>query len=92
VQIVGRIYLPTDTTKAPNSGEVVSVGPGIRDVSGNPHLPTLKSGDLALLPEYGGTKVEMNGKELFLLREDDILKQFHPMIQYIHIREGNKPK
>ncbi len=76
VQTAGGIYLPTDKTKAPNSGEVVSVGPGMRDVSGNLHSPTLKSGDSVLLPEYGGTKVEINGEELFLFREDDILGKF----------------
>lgn len=76
VQTAGGIYLPTDTTKAPNSGEVVSVGPGMRDVSGTLHSLNLKSGDEVLLPEYGGTKVEVNGEELFLFREDDILGKF----------------
>lgn len=76
VQTAGGIYLPTDSTKAPNSAEVVSVGPGMRDVSGNLHAPTLKAGDSVLLPEYGGTKVEVNGEELFLFREDDILGKF----------------
>ena len=76
VQTAGGIYLPTDSTKAPNSAEVVSVGPGLRDVSGSLHSPTLKTGDSVLLPEYGGTKVEIDGEELFLFREDDILGKF----------------
>jgi chaperonin GroES len=48
----------------------------MRDVSGNLHSPTLKSGDSVLLPEYGGTKVDMNGEEMYLFREDDILGKF----------------
>ena len=76
VQTAGGIYLPTDTTKEPNSGEVVSVGPGMRDISGGLHPPTLKAGDSVLLPEYGGTKIEVNDEEMFLFRADDILGKF----------------
>lgn len=76
VQTAGGIYLPTDKTKAANSGDVVAVGPGMRDVSGNLHPPTLKSGDSVLLPEYGGVKVEVDGEEMYLFREDDILGKF----------------
>ena len=63
VQTAGGIYLPTDNAKSPNEGEVVAVGPGMRDVSGNLHTPSLKAGDSVLLPEYGGTKVEVDKEE-----------------------------
>eukprot|EP00586_Coscinodiscus_wailesii_P021053 CAMPEP_0172497310 /NCGR_PEP_ID=MMETSP1066-20121228/98022_1 /TAXON_ID=671091 /ORGANISM="Coscinodiscus wailesii, Strain CCMP2513" /LENGTH=96 /DNA_ID=CAMNT_0013269997 /DNA_START=162 /DNA_END=452 /DNA_ORIENTATION=+ len=76
VQTAGGIYLPTDKTKVPNEGEVIAVGPGMRDVSGNLHSPTLKTGDKVLLPEYGGTKVTIDDDEMFLFREDDILGKF----------------
>ena len=76
-QTAGGIYLPTDKTKNPNEGSVVAVGPGMRDVSGNLHTPSLKVGDTVLLPEYGGTKVDVGGDELYLYREDDILGKFH---------------
>mmetsp|Transcript_26892 Transcript_26892/g.58804 ORF Transcript_26892/g.58804 Transcript_26892/m.58804 type:complete len:105 (-) Transcript_26892:207-521(-) len=76
VQTAGGIYLPSDKTKSPNEGEVVAVGPGIRDVSGNLHTPTLKAGDSVLLPEYGGSKIEVDGDEMYLYREDDILGKF----------------
>ncbi len=75
-QTAGGIYLPTDNVKSPNEGEVVAVGPGMRDVSGNLHTPNLKSGDSVLLPEYGGTKVSVDDEELYLFREDDILGKF----------------
>mmetsp|Transcript_4660 Transcript_4660/g.5405 ORF Transcript_4660/g.5405 Transcript_4660/m.5405 type:complete len:104 (+) Transcript_4660:71-382(+) len=76
VQTAGGIFLPTDAAKTPNDGEVVAVGPGIRDVSGNLHPPTLQAGDSVLLPEYGGSKVKIGEDELFLFREDDILGKF----------------
>mmetsp|Transcript_24082 Transcript_24082/g.27872 ORF Transcript_24082/g.27872 Transcript_24082/m.27872 type:complete len:104 (-) Transcript_24082:269-580(-) len=75
-QTAGGIYLPTSDNVKANSGEVVAVGPGMRDVSGNLHAPTLKAGDEVLLPEYGGTKVTIAEEELFLFREDDILGKF----------------
>eukprot|EP00957_Ditylum_brightwellii_P131101 10000086-Ditylum_brightwellii.AAC.1 len=53
VQTAGGIYLPSDQTKNANQGTVVAVGPGIRDVSGVLHPPTLAEGDSVLLPEYG---------------------------------------
>uniref|UniRef100_A0A6V2QIY9 10 kDa chaperonin n=1 Tax=Ditylum brightwellii TaxID=49249 RepID=A0A6V2QIY9_9STRA len=76
VQTAGGIYLPSDQTKNANQGTVVAVGPGIRDVSGVLHPPTLAEGDSVLLPEYGGTKVKIDDDELYLFREDDILGKF----------------
>ena len=48
----------------------------MRDVSGTLHALSLKAGDSVLLPEYGGTKVEVDKEEMFLFREDDILGKF----------------
>ena len=79
VKTASGVFLPTDTTKDPNEGDVIAVGPGIRDVSGNLHTPTLTVGDKVLLPEYGGMKVKVAGEDednLFLFREDDILGKF----------------
>jgi chaperonin GroES len=75
-QTVSGIFLPTDKTKDPNEGEVIAVGPGERDVSGNLHPPTLKAGDKVLLPEYGGTKVKIAEDEFVLFRESDVLGKF----------------
>jgi chaperonin GroES len=75
-QTSSGIFLPADKTKAPNEGEVVAVGPGIRDVNGTLHTPTLKQGDVVLLPTYGGSEVKVDGEELHLFREDDILGKF----------------
>mmetsp|Transcript_26167 Transcript_26167/g.75545 ORF Transcript_26167/g.75545 Transcript_26167/m.75545 type:complete len:101 (+) Transcript_26167:415-717(+) len=75
-QTAGGIILPSDTSKSPNEGEVIAVGPGIKDVSGNLHVPTLKIGDAVLLPEYGGSKIKVDGDEMYLYREDDIIGKF----------------
>jgi len=80
VQTAGGLYLPTDKTKAPNEGKVIAVGPGQMDVTGTLHPTTLAPGDSVLLPEYGGTKVDLDNNasaekdgEMFLFRESDIL-------------------
>jgi chaperonin GroES len=71
------IILPTMGTKDPNEGEVVAVGPGQMDVTGNLHANTLVAGDKVLLPEYGGTKVKLgDDDEVFMFRESDILGKF----------------
>lgn len=75
-QTSGGIYIPTATVKTANEGEVVAVGPGMRDVNGNLHPPSLKPGDKVLLAEYGGVTVKLDGDEMFLIREDDILGKF----------------
>ena len=72
----GGILLPTDSAKQPNEGTVVAVGPGLRDVSGVLHAPTLQAGDLVLLPQYGGMEVEVGEEKLSLFREEDILGKF----------------
>lgn len=76
VQTASGIFLPTDSTKDPNEGEVIAVGPGERDVTGTLHPTSLVAGDKVLLPEYGGTKVKMGSEEVFIFRESDILGKF----------------
>ena len=79
VQTASGIYLPTDSTKDPNEGEVVAVGPGEKDVTGTMHPTTLTAGDKVLLPEYGGMQVILDGKKddpLYIFRESDILGKF----------------
>jgi chaperonin GroES len=75
-QTASGIILPEMTSKDPNEGKVVAVGPGEKDVTGHLHTTTLKTGDTVLLPEYGGMKVKLDDEELFLFRESDILGKF----------------
>jgi chaperonin GroES len=72
----GGILLPTDNAKDIHEGTVVATGPGIRDVHGTLHALNLKSGDVVLLPKYGGTEVEIGNEKLSLFREEDILGKF----------------
>jgi len=76
VKTAGGILLPADTGKDPNEGTVVAVGPGIRDVTGTLHTPTLKKGDSVMLPKYGGTDIEIGEEKYSLFREEDILGKF----------------
>ena len=76
VKTASGILLPTDKGKDPNEGVVVAVGPGLRDVSGVLHAPTVKAGDTVLLPKYGGTDIEIGDEKMSLFREEDILGKF----------------
>jgi chaperonin GroES len=75
-QTASGIFIPTTTAKAPNEAEVVAVGRGLKDVNGVVHPPQLQKGDKVLLPNYGGSVVEIGGEELVLYREDDIMGKF----------------
>ncbi|KAI3817276.1 hypothetical protein L1987_11065 [Smallanthus sonchifolius] len=72
------ILLPEKSSKL-NSGKVIAVGPGTRDISGNTIPVAVKEGDTVLLPEYGGTEVKLGEKEYHLFRDDDILGTLHEM-------------
>lgn len=71
----GGILLPEESVPKEMQGVVVAVGPGSRNPAGSGHLPVgVKEGDRVLLPKYGGTKVDMDDKNEYLLfREGDIL-------------------
>ncbi|XP_012223356.1 10 kDa heat shock protein, mitochondrial [Linepithema humile] len=70
----GGIVLPEKAQAKVLQGTVVATGPGARNDKGE-HVPlSIKIGDVVLLPEYGGTKVELDDKkEYHLFRESDIL-------------------
>ncbi|XP_023167607.1 10 kDa heat shock protein, mitochondrial [Drosophila hydei] len=73
----GGIVLPEKSVGKVLEGTVVAVGPGTRNSTTGSHIPIgVKEGDRVLLPEFGGTKVQLDNedkKELFLFRESDIL-------------------
>ena len=56
---------------------VVAVGPGVRNKTGDFIPCAVKEGDKVLLPEYGGSKIEIENKEYFLFRESDILGKWN---------------
>lgn len=65
--------LPESAISKLNEGKVIAVGPGARTSDGTLITPSVKEGDNVLLPEYGGSKVVIDGKDMFLYRDDDLL-------------------
>lgn len=69
----GGIIIPDTAKEKPAEGKVVSVGEGARDESGKRVPMDVKIGDRILFAKWGGTEVKLDGKELIILKESDIL-------------------
>ncbi len=70
---VGGIVLPDTAKEKPQKGEVVAVGPGKLLDSGERAKPEVKPGDRILFGKYTGSEVKVEGEELLIMRESDIL-------------------
>jgi chaperonin GroES len=69
----GGIILPDTAKEKPQEGKVLAVGPGRLDENGKRIAMEVKVGDVVLYVKYGGTEVKIDGEELIVLRESDIL-------------------
>jgi chaperonin GroES len=69
----GGIILPDTAKEKPQEGKVVAVGPGRLSEDGKRIAMEVKVGDVVLYVKYGGTEVKIEGEELIVLRESDIL-------------------
>jgi chaperonin GroES len=69
----GGIIIPDTAKEKPQEGEVVAVGPGARDDSGNLVPLELKAGDRVLFGKWSGTEVKIDGQELLIMKESDVL-------------------
>jgi chaperonin GroES len=69
----GGILLPDTAKQKPQRGRVLAVGPGKMRDSGDRSVVAVKNGDEVLFGKYSGSDIEVNGKELKILRESDIL-------------------
>ena len=69
----GGIVLPDTAKEKPQRGKVVATGPGKMLDSGERSAMGVKKGDIVLYAKYSGTEVEVDGKDLVVLREADIL-------------------
>jgi chaperonin GroES len=67
------IIIPDTAKEKPQQGKVVAVGPGRLSENGERLSPEVKSGDVVLFGKYSGTEIEVDGDELLILRESDIL-------------------
>ncbi|HEY9233982.1 MULTISPECIES: co-chaperone GroES [Phenylobacterium] len=69
----GGIIIPDTAKEKPQEGEVVAVGPGARDDSGKIHALDLKAGDRILFGKWSGTEVKIDGQDLLIMKESDVL-------------------
>jgi chaperonin GroES len=69
----GGIIIPDTAKEKPMQGEVVAVGPGARDDSGKVVPLDVKAGDRVLFGKWSGTEVKIDGDELLIMKESDIL-------------------
>ena len=69
----GGIIIPDSAKEKPTKGEIVAVGAGARDESGKVVPLDVKEGDTILFAKWGGTEVEVEGQELLIMKESDIL-------------------
>jgi chaperonin GroES len=69
----GGIIIPDTAKEKPQEGEVVAVGPGGRDENGKLISMDLKAGDRVLFGKWSGTEVKLEGDELLIMKESDIM-------------------
>ena len=69
----GGIIIPDTAKEKPQQGEVVAVGPGARDEAGKVNPLDVKAGDRVLFGKWSGTVVKLNGEDLLIMKESDIM-------------------
>ena len=69
----GGIIIPDTAKEKPQQGEIVGVGPGARDESGKVNALDVKVGDKVLFGKWSGTEVKIDGDELLIMKESDIM-------------------
>ena len=69
----GGVIIPDTAKEKPMQGEVLAVGPGARDESGKRIAPDVAAGDKVLFGKWSGTEVKIDGEELLIMKESDIM-------------------
>ena len=69
----GGIIIPDTAKEKPMEGEIVAVGPGARDEAGKLVPLDVKAGDRILFGKWSGTEVKLDGEELLIMKESDIM-------------------
>ena len=69
----GGILIPDTAKEKPMEGEVIAAGPGARSEDGKLHPMELKAGDRVLFGKWSGTEVKLDGEELIIMKESDIM-------------------
>jgi chaperonin GroES len=70
---VGGIIIPDTAKEKPMEGEVIAVGPGARGEDGKIQPMDVKAGDRVLFGKWSGTEVKLDGEELIIMKESDIM-------------------
>ncbi len=69
----GGIIIPDTAAEKPQQGEIIAVGPGARDESGKVVALDVKKGDKVLFGKWSGTEVKIDGQDLLIMKESDIM-------------------
>ena len=69
----GGIIIPDTAKEKPSQGEIIAVGPGARDEAGRINKLDVKAGDRVLFGKWSGTEVKLDGDELLIMKESDIM-------------------
>ncbi len=69
----GGIIIPDTAKEKPQKGEIVAAGPGKKGEDGKVTALDVKTGDKVLFSKYAGTEIKVEGEELLIMREDDIM-------------------
>jgi chaperonin GroES len=77
----GGIIIPDTAKEKPQEGEVVAVGPGARNERGELVATELKPGDRVLFGKWSGTEVKLDGQELLIMKESDIMGVIEPIAE-----------
>lgn len=74
----GGIIIPDTAKEKPQQGEVIAVGPGARDDSGKLVELDVKVGDRILFGKWSGTEIKLNGEDLLIMKESDVMGVIDP--------------
>ncbi|KPH06173.1 MULTISPECIES: co-chaperone GroES [Rhizobium] len=69
----GGIIIPDTAKEKPQEGEVVAVGPGARNEAGQIQALDVKAGDRILFGKWSGTEIKINGEDLLIMKESDVM-------------------
>ena len=72
-QMRGGLYIPDTAKEKPQEGEIIAVGSGARDENGKLVPLDVKKGDRVLFGKWSGTEVKIDGQELLIMKESDIM-------------------
>ena len=89
-QVRGGIIIPDTAKEKPQEGEVIAVGEGKRKDDGSRQTLDVKAGDRVLFGKYSGSEIKIDGEELLIMREDEILGVIERAGAHAHGKKGGK--